>query len=106
MFVKSGSKVLGWRRIASASDRPDSTSPRVAAITAAKFLSSSWLPRISRHCTSGRPASIITENWRVKTASDLADTRLPILPTALPFSFSFFAASGAVLDGVILVTRI
>ena len=23
---------------------------------------------MSRHCTSGRPASIITENWRVKMA--------------------------------------
>ena len=35
------------------------------------------LPRISRHCTSGRPASIITENWRVKTARFFALTRLP-----------------------------
>ena len=26
-----------------------------------------WSPRIWRHCTSGRPASIITANWRVKT---------------------------------------
>ena len=80
MFVKSGSKVFGCFRIASASDAPTSTSARVCRMTAAKFLSSSWLPRMSRHCTSGRPASIITENWRVKTARFLAATFLPVLP--------------------------
>ena len=35
----------------------------------------SWLePRISRHCTSGRPASIMTENWRKKIAMSLVLT--------------------------------
>ena len=68
MFVKSGSKVFGCFFIASASDEPHSTSDRVSRMTFAKFLSSSWLPRMSRHCTSGRPASIMTENCRVKTA--------------------------------------
>ena len=54
---------------------------RVCRMTAAKFLSSSWLPRMSRHCTSGRPASIITENCRVNTARFFAETFLPSLPT-------------------------
>ncbi len=76
MLVNSASKVFGCRRIASASEAPPSTSVRVARMTAAKFLSSSWLPRMSRHCTSGRPASIITENWRVNTARFLALTLL------------------------------
>ena len=31
------------------------------------------------HCTSGRPASIMTENCRVKTASVLGGTLRPIL---------------------------
>src|ERR1700733_14323618 len=35
----------------------------------------SWLAaRISRHCTSGRPASIMTENWRKKIAISLVPT--------------------------------
>ena len=85
---------------ASASDAPDSTSVRVCRMTAAKFLSSSWLPRMSRHCTSGRPASIITENCRVKTARFFAATFLPIVPV-------FFAASAFFsFAGVIRVTRI
>ena len=32
-------------------------------------LLSPWFERISRHCTSGRPASIIVANWRMKTTS-------------------------------------
>jgi hypothetical protein len=62
MFVNSESNVFGCFRIASASDAPDSTSLRVCRITAEKFLSLSWEPRMSRHCTRGRPASIMTEN--------------------------------------------
>src|SRR5207302_1238234 len=46
--------------------------------------------RISRHCTSGKPASIMTENWRVNTAKSLALT--PCLKVgklnSLPFSES------------------
>ena len=41
------------------------------------------LPRMSRHCTSGRPASIITENWRVKTARFFADDLLADLADLL-----------------------
>jgi hypothetical protein len=86
MLVNSGSKVFGCFFIASASDAPLSTSPRVARMTRAKCLSSSWVPRISRHCTSGRPASIITENCRVKTARFLAATARAF---SLPFPLSF-----------------
>ena len=35
---------------------------------------------MSRHCTSGRPASIITENCRVNTARFFAETFFPSLP--------------------------
>ena len=76
MLTKRLSNTLGCFAIASASDAPLSTSPRVARITSEKFLSSSCVPRISRHCTSGNPASIITENWRVKTARFLESTPL------------------------------
>jgi len=55
--------------LASASDAPDSTSERTAWMTAWKVRFSSCSPRISRHCTSGRPASSMTENWRVKMAT-------------------------------------
>ena len=106
MLVKSGSNVFGCLRIASASEAPDSTSLRVCRITAAKFLSSSWLPRMSRHCTSGSPASIITENWRVKTARFLAATFLPIFPVfALAPAFAS-ALSALAAAGVIRVTLI
>ena len=55
---------------------------------------------MSRHCTSGRPASIITENWRVNTAMFFAGTPLALsLPTA-PVAAAFFCV------GWILVTWI
>ena len=100
MLVNSGSKVFGCFRIASASEAPDSTSVRVCRMTAAKFLSSSCEPRMSRHCTSGRPASIITENWRTNTARFLGDTVLSSRPAFLA------AATAFTLAGVIRVTRI
>ena len=99
MLVKSESKTLGFFFIASASDAPPSTSARVSRITAPKFLSSSCVPRISRHCTSGRPASIITENWRVNTARLFGDTPFfRLITTAL------LAASAFSFTGLILVT--
>ena len=78
-----------------------STSARVSRMTRPKFLSSSWVPRISRHWTSGRPASIITENCRVNTARFLALTFLPIFP-------AFFSPASAALAfaGVMRVTKI
>ena len=40
-----------------------------------KIMLSCWLARMSRHCTSGRPASIIVANWRVKMTMSLGPTR-------------------------------
>ena len=77
MFEKSASKVFGCFFIASASAAPASTSSRVFRMTAEKPLCGSCLPRMSRHCTSGRPASIMTENWRAKIARFLAGTLAP-----------------------------
>ncbi len=98
MFVKSGSKVFGCFFMASASEDPDSTSDRVSRITFAKCLSSSCPPRMSRHCTRGRPASIMTENCRVKTARFFELTRLPFN--------GFAAASAFALAGLMRVTMI
>ena len=57
---------------------------------------------MSRHCTSGRPASIITENWRVKTARFFADDLLAGLADLLLLG----RAAALALDGVIRVTMI
>ena len=61
--------------------------------------------RISRHCTSGRPASIMTENWRVKTASVFGGTLRPIfvseisLPRSrMPVTTMFWRRSGRERD--------
>ena len=40
----------------------DDPNKKVFNPLASNDLFSCWLPRISRHCTRGRPASIITEN--------------------------------------------
>src|SRR5437762_2973394 len=50
----------------------------------------SWLAaKISRHCTSGKPASIITENWRKKMAMSLVGTLpLPSVGRAISLPFS------------------
>ena len=66
-----------------------------------KTLFSCWLPRISRHCTSGRPASIMTENWRVKMATSCGEyscRRIFGTAISLPFSLTtvgYDAAGGA-----------
>src|SRR5450759_4955800 len=99
MFVNRASNTFGCFLMASASDNPPSTSLRVSMITRAKFLSSSWLPRMSRHCTSGRPASIMTENCRVNTARFLELTRRPLARFVTAF------CSALVLAGAIFVTR-
>ena len=52
---------------------------------------------MSRHCTSGRPASIITENWRVNTARFLAGDLL----AGLAGFFGCCLASAFALAGVI-----
>ena len=89
MLQNSASNTFGWRFIASASDMPPSTSVRVWRMTCAKYLCSSWLPRMSRHCTSGRPASIMTENWRVNTARFFAGTLLALIFRAAATALCF-----------------
>ena len=69
--------------------------------SAPKFLSSSCVPRISRHCTSGRPASIITENCRVNTARFFGVDALLALDRHRLGGLAAFS-----LTGLILVTRI
>ncbi len=101
MFVYRLSNARGWRFIASASDAPASTSSRVLRMTCAKYLCSSCLPRMSRHCTSGRPASIITENCRVKMARFLVG-----MPRARATAGLAGAAVSRALIGSIFVTRI
>ena len=103
MLVKSESNTLGFLRIASASDVPFSTSARVSRITRPKFLSSSCVPRISRHWTSGSPASIITENCRVNTARLFGETFLTLC--TLPPDAAFAAFAPPSLTGLIRVTN-
>jgi hypothetical protein len=55
---------------------------------------------MSRHCTSGSPASIITENCRVNTARLLAAGFFPVLPGFLA------AGSARAFAWLIRVTRI
>ncbi len=88
----------------SASDAPPSTSSRTLRMTAEKFLCGSCLPRMSRHCTSGNPASIMTENWRVKIARLLDGTPFPGLGP--PGFTSFALAFAAALAGSMRVTWI
>ena len=89
MLVNRSLKALGCFFIASASEEPDSTSERTWLMIVWKVRFSSWSPRISRHCTRGRPASSITENWRVKMAMRLEPTprgRRGISLISRPFS--------------------
>ncbi len=90
----------------SASAAPPSTSSRTLRMTAEKFLCGSCLPRMSRHWTSGRPASIMTENCRVKMARFLAGTDFPGLGAPGFASALASALAAAALAGSIRVTMI
>ena len=48
-------------------------------MTARSFLFGDWVPNTSRHCTIGKPASIIVASWRVKMtmSRDLIDSPKP-----------------------------
>src|SRR5437868_5631867 len=89
MLVVRSSKILGYWRMALESVEPPSTLCR----TPVRHFWNTWFSwfaaRISRHCTRGRPASIITENCRKKTAVSLMGT-LPVpslgRANSLPFS--------------------
>src|SRR5579864_4853077 len=87
-FTYRASKTFSCWRMAADRVDPPSTEARVAVSTFWKTLFSCCPARISRHCTRGNPASIITENWRVKTASSLASTPPPNVGrlNSLPFS--------------------
>ena len=76
MLVYRSLNALGCLRIASATVFPDSTSNTTSRTTAANALFSLWRARMSRACTSGRPALIIVENCRVK----ITMSRMPIDP--------------------------
>ena len=91
MFTYNASNTFGELRMDAESVAPPSTCERVAVNTFWNVLFSCCPARISRHCTSGRPASIITENWRVKIASSFAFTPPPKtgMLNSLPFSVIF-----------------
>ena len=89
MLVVRSSKILGYWRIAFESVEPPSTLWRTPVRHFWKIWFSWFAAKISRHCTSGRPASIMTENCRKKTAVSLTGT-LPVpslgRANSLPFS--------------------
>ena len=62
---------------ASANVEPPSTEDFTSRRTFLNSAFSCWLARISRHCTSGRPASIIVANWRLKMTMSFVLTPLP-----------------------------
>src|SRR6266481_1657517 len=74
MLVLRSSKTLGNWRMAFARVAPPSTVVRTPLRVFWKVWFSWLAARISRHCTSGRPASIMTENWRKKIAMSLVLT--------------------------------
>src|ERR1700722_6655549 len=89
MLVVRSSNTFGYCRMAFAKVAPPSTVVRTP-VSVFWNVTFSWLAaRISRHCTSGNPASIITENWRKKIAMSLTFTLLVPkvgITNSLPFS--------------------
>src|ERR1700675_3497514 len=89
MFVVRSSKTAGYWRMALARVEPPSTVVRTPVSVFWKDWLSWLAAKISRHCTSGNPASIMTENWRKKIAMSLVLT-LPEpkvgMENSLPFS--------------------
>src|SRR5229473_216323 len=74
MLVVRSSKTFGYWRMALARVAPPSTVVRTPVRVFWNDWFSWFAARISRHCTSGNPASIITENWRKKLAMSLTLT--------------------------------
>src|SRR5712692_8983449 len=81
------SKTFGWSLSASARVEPDSTFTFTLVSTSRKARLSSWLARMSRHCTSGRPASIIVANCRVKMTMSFCE--MPPMPGSLKLNCDF-----------------
>src|SRR5688572_8399440 len=73
------SKTLGCRRRASLKVEPVSTDDLTSRSTPEKILLSVCPARMSRHCTMGRPASIIVANNRVKVTRSLVLTPEPMV---------------------------
>ena len=65
----------------------------MASTTRFREALSIWLARMSRHCTSGRPASIIVANCLVKTRMSLPLTPEPICGIRISSGF-FFTFTG------------
>src|SRR5215469_6253992 len=74
MLVVRSSKTAGYWRIAFARVAPPSTVVRTPFSVFWKVWLSWLAARISRHCTRGKPASIMTENCRKKMAISLVLT--------------------------------
>ena len=68
---------LGWRRSESLNVAPCSTLDFTSRRMFAKSLLSVCPCRMSRHCTMGRPASIMVANRRVKVTMSLGLTPVP-----------------------------
>ena len=88
MFTYSSLNAFGCLRSASASVLPDSTSNTTCRVTSLSAGFSLCVARMSSACTSGRPALIIVENWRVK----MTMSRILIDPPR------FFFVRGAFVD--------
>src|SRR5262245_7032227 len=73
---------------ASASVEPASTSRVTSPTTFERVGFEVCLARMSRHCTSGRPAEIMVENWRVKMARSFVPTPEPKDGIFMPLGFS------------------
>ncbi len=76
--TNNGSNTFGWRASESLKVPPCSTALFTSRSTPAKILFFCCPASISRHCTSGRPASIIVANSRLNVTRSLVPTPLPI----------------------------
>ncbi len=70
-------KTFGCAFRAAAKVAPLSTAPRISIRAFLNTLFSCWDDRISRHCTSGSPASIMVANCRVKITMSFSVTPPP-----------------------------
>ncbi len=89
----STSKTLGCLASESLKVLPPSTSAFTCLRMRWKAGLSCCVERISRHCTRGRPASIIVANCRVKITRSLVVTVPPMPPKEKPFFFTFTGVS-------------
>src|SRR3989441_3812486 len=83
MLTYRSLNALGCLRSASASVWPLSTSYTTCRVVSARTLFSVCCARMSRACTSGRPALIMVANWRVNTTTSRGLTPPPDLKLSL-----------------------